>query len=456
MAAGPLLDGSRSNPVCSRRDAPRPGGREWASRPPRMDVDGRWRDRRASVRLPHVDGRRPPPGGPRRAGVGFATVQVFTKSNNQWKAKPLTDADVAALPRRAGRDGRRRPGGPQLLPHQPGQPRRRPLEQVDRRHDRGGRARRGARADRPGLPTPARTSAAARRPASPRIAAGLDEVHRRTAGCRLRIALETTAGQGSNLGHRFEHLGAIFDRVAEPERLGVCVDTCHIFAAGYPLEHGRGVQSDDRRAGPGRRAGRVRVWHLNDSVRELGSRVDRHAGIGRGGSGLAAFRLLVNDPRFAGLPMILETPKGEEGGEELDAINLRCSGDSVAEGPDLSHRARQGRAEPRPGGAAPMCDRTSPTAPTPARHAPRHPGLAGDPRPDPSHYINRELSWLAFDERVLEEARDPSNPLLERLNSWRSRRRTSTSSSRSASRASRPSSTTTSSRRTRRPTAWGR
>ena len=147
-----------------------------------------------------------------------------------------------------------------------------------------------------------------------RIAAGLDEVHRRTRGVAVRIALETTAGQGTCLGHRFEHLGRILELVAEPERLGVCVDTCHIFAAGYPLatadEYDDTMDELDRAVG----LGRVRVWHLNDSLSELGSRVDRHAGIGRGQLGLEPFRRVVNDPRFRALPMILETPKGDEDG----------------------------------------------------------------------------------------------------------------------------------------------
>ena len=146
---------------------------------------------------------------------------------------------------------------------------------------------------------------------------------RRTEGLDVLIDLETTAGQGTCLGHRFEHLGAIFDRVGRPERLGVCVDTCHIFAAGYPLgtaeEYDETIDRLDRSVG----LDRVRVWHLNDSCRDRGSRVDRHAGIGAGRMGLEPFRHLVNDPRFRDLPMILETPKGTEDGEDLDVRNAR-------------------------------------------------------------------------------------------------------------------------------------
>jgi deoxyribonuclease-4 len=156
-----------------------------------------------------------------------------------------------------------------------------------------------------------------------RIARGLDEVCRRTAGCAVRIDLETTAGQGTCLGHRFEHLGTILDRVRSPERLGVCADTCHIFAAGYPMgtpeEYDETIDRLVRSVG----LDRLRVWHLNDSCRGCGSRVDRHAAIGAGEMGLEPFRNLVNDPRFRDSPMILETPKGAVDGEDLDVRNAR-------------------------------------------------------------------------------------------------------------------------------------
>jgi deoxyribonuclease-4 len=156
-----------------------------------------------------------------------------------------------------------------------------------------------------------------------RIAAALDEVHDRTEGSGVIIDLETTAGQGTHLGYRFEHLRDVFERVDRPDRLGVCGDTCHIFAAGYPLdrseEYHETIDRLDRCVG----LDRLRVWHLNDSCRECGSRVDRHAAIGAGRMGLEPFRHLVNDPRFRNLPMILETPKGMVDGEELDVRNAR-------------------------------------------------------------------------------------------------------------------------------------
>ncbi len=156
-----------------------------------------------------------------------------------------------------------------------------------------------------------------------RIALGLNQLHRDTAGYRTLNLLETTAGQGTNLGHRFEHLQQILDTVTEPDRLGICLDTCHIFAAGYPLdsaeEYAETMAEFDRRIG----LSRIKAFHLNDSVKPRGSRVDRHAHIGEGQLGLNPFRHLLRDPRFAQTPMYLETAKGDRDGETLDAINLR-------------------------------------------------------------------------------------------------------------------------------------
>ena len=154
-----------------------------------------------------------------------------------------------------------------------------------------------------------------------RIARAIDEVHVRLPGYRVRILLETTAGQGTNLGHRFEHLGRILSLVAEPQRLGVCLDTCHVFAAGYALapavEYKATMRAFDKVIG----LKRLRAFHANDSLKPFGSRVDRHAHIGKGQLGLEAFRLLVNDPHFRDRPFLLETPK-EDDGIDMDAVNL--------------------------------------------------------------------------------------------------------------------------------------
>ncbi|WP_437231167.1 deoxyribonuclease IV [Planctomicrobium sp. SH661] len=156
-----------------------------------------------------------------------------------------------------------------------------------------------------------------------KIIAALDEVHRRTAGFQVQTWLEVTAGQGTNLGYRFEHLGRIIRDSKEPGRFGVCVDTCHIFAAGYGLqtksEYKATMQELDEHIG----LDRVRAFHLNDSKKERGSRVDRHEHIGEGHLGLEPFRFVLNDPQFKSLPMYLETKKEKRDGEEMDAVNLR-------------------------------------------------------------------------------------------------------------------------------------
>ena len=134
--------------------------------------------------------------------------------------------------------------------------------------------------------------------------------------------LETTAGQGSNLGSKFEHLGAIVDQVAEPERLGVCFDTCHVFAAGYPLEAAKDYRATMKAFDNNIGRKKLKAIHVNDSKTEFDSHVDRHQHIGEGYIGIDGFANLMNDRRMAKIPMYLETPKGKRGRRDLDRINL--------------------------------------------------------------------------------------------------------------------------------------
>jgi deoxyribonuclease IV len=161
------------------------------------------------------------------------------------------------------------------------------------------------------------------------IVRAIDEATAQTRGLRVGCLLETTSGQGTALGWRFEQLAAILDGLQSPERLGVCFDTCHVFAAGYPLgtpqEYDSTMVAFDRLLG----VARIKAFHLNDSRRELGSRIDRHEHIGRGQLGIEPFRLLLNDPRFRDVPMYLETPKGRQGKQDWDAVNLRTLRDCL-------------------------------------------------------------------------------------------------------------------------------
>lgn len=155
-----------------------------------------------------------------------------------------------------------------------------------------------------------------------RIVAAVGEALTAAGPSAAGLLLETTAGQGTSLGHRFEHLSAIIQGVGAGDRLGVCFDTCHVFAAGYDLTTRKGYLDTWRRFDRTVGLDALRAFHLNDSQRSLGSRVDRHAHIGRGAMGLEPFRQLLGDRRFREIPMYLETPKGTEGGVDLDKKNL--------------------------------------------------------------------------------------------------------------------------------------
>jgi deoxyribonuclease-4 len=249
-------------------------------------------------------------------------VQLFTKNNNQWKAKPLSQADIDEFRAALKRTGVKCPVAHDSYPINLASP-----DEVLWQKSLEAFTIELERAEALGLigvvMHPGSFVNSTEEAGLLRIVAALDDAHQRTAGFATLTLLETTAGQGSNLGHRFEHLARILKNVAQPERVAVCVDTCHIFAAGYPItsktDYAATMAEFDRVVG----LDRIRAFHLNDSVRELGSRVDRHAKIGAGKLGLEPFRHLLNDKRFASVPMYLETPKGEEDGQELDAINLR-------------------------------------------------------------------------------------------------------------------------------------
>ena len=149
----------------------------------------------------------------------------------------------------------------------------------------------------------------------------LDAVFAATKRSPVKLALETTAGQGSCLGHRFEHLATIIQSSKHPARLAVCVDTCHIFAAGYDIRTLKGYRATVGEMDQTFGADQIVAFHLNDSKKPLGSRVDRHEHIGKGHLGLSAFRNVLRDERWRDLPMVLETPKGPDLAEDI--ANLR-------------------------------------------------------------------------------------------------------------------------------------
>jgi deoxyribonuclease-4 len=255
--------------------------------------------------------------------AGMATCQIFSKNNNQWRAKPITSEESQLF---LGRLQELKILHP--LSHSSYL-----LNLASPSADLWQRSVDSLvveleRAEQLGIPYvvihPGACVGSCEEDGIAAVVKGLDEVLQRTSTLQCSILLETTAGQGSSLGHKFEHLAAMLEGVHHTKRVAVCVDTCHLFAAGYPLaarkDYLATMKEFDRLIG----LEQIKAFHLNDSKKELGSRVDRHEHIGRGKLGLEPFQHLLNDRRFREVPMYLETPKGTESGEDLDVINLRA------------------------------------------------------------------------------------------------------------------------------------
>lgn len=150
-----------------------------------------------------------------------------------------------------------------------------------------------------------------------RIAQGLDEIVKATAGFRCRMALEVTAGQGKSLGYRLEHLSWLMENVSNEKRFGTCLDTAHLYAAGYNVKTREGYEGMMAQVDKLFGVQRVLGLHLNDSKVPLGARVDRHEHLGEGEIGLDCFKWIVQDPRWASTPKVLETPKSEDMHEDV-------------------------------------------------------------------------------------------------------------------------------------------
>ncbi|MCX7859069.1 MAG: deoxyribonuclease IV [Chloroflexus sp.] len=255
----------------------------------------------------------------RGESVGLEAMQIFAKNERQWTAKPISAEEAAAF-----RAEQERTGIHPVVVHDSylinlAAP-------ADELREKSIAAfadelERCAQLNIPYLVThPGAHTGIGEEAGLARVADAINRLLAEGIGGATMILLETTAGQGTALGYRFEHLARLLELIPYHDRVGVCVDTCHIFAAGYDIRDADNYQATfaelDRLVG----LERVKCFHLNDSQKDVGSRVDRHAHIGQGCIGVEAFRLLVNDPRFANLPMIIETPKGEDMAE--DRMNL--------------------------------------------------------------------------------------------------------------------------------------
>jgi deoxyribonuclease-4 len=257
----------------------------------------------------------------RGVGIGCTAIQIFVKNNMQWFAKPLPEADARAfthhpLLHRLGA----------VVAHA-GYLINLGVEGTEN-HEKSLRSlsEEMLRCEQLGIRSlvlhPGSHLGAGMEAGTACIVRNLDRLHAEHPDFQVRIALETTAGQGSCLGARFEEIAEILQRVAAPSRLEVCLDTAHAFAAGYDLSAPRGAEKTfaefDRVIG----LERLSLLHINDSKSALGSRVDRHDNLGNGKIGLDAFRWIMRAPELAAIPKILETPKGKDLAEDVEAIAL--------------------------------------------------------------------------------------------------------------------------------------
>lgn len=251
--------------------------------------------------------------------VGCQTMQIFTKNDRQWKVKPLSEEDLAKW-----QAARSASAITPLLTHDSylinlASPNDEAWEKsVDAFKDE---IERNATLGIPYLVTHAGAHMGSGEEVGlARIAAAINRLHRERDEPGTMILFETTAGQGTALGYKFEHWGRLLEQLEYPDWVGVCFDTCHVFASGYDFGTVEGYQATmdefDRYVG----LDKLKAFHINDSMKGLGCRVDRHQHIGKGEMGLEPFRFLLNDARFINTPMVLETPKGPDGAEDIENL----------------------------------------------------------------------------------------------------------------------------------------
>ena len=266
---------------------------------------------------------------PRGEALGCEAIQVFAKNANQWRARPLDPAEAAAFRaarRASGAIGRAVSHASYLI--NLGATDATVLERSE-----AALADELVRADALGLDGvvvhPGAHLGTGEEAGIERVAAAIDRVLGAVPDASPRLLLENTAGQGTVLGHRLEHLAAMRAAVAAPGRVGFTLDTCHAFAAGYAIHERAGYEDFVAEVAEVLGLDAVCCWHLNDSLRPFGSRRDRHEHIGEGQIGAEPFGWLLRDERFRGVPMVLETEPGEESaGHRRDLELLRALGGS--------------------------------------------------------------------------------------------------------------------------------
>lgn len=258
----------------------------------------------------------------RAAAYDMTALQIFTRTARGWEAPPLTDEEADRFAARLAASTVRAVVAHASYLLNPASP-----DAALRRKSERGLADELTRCERLGVPWlilhPGSHRGTGAAEGARRAGRSLRRVLDDTAGYRAGILVENCAGQGDTIGDTFREVGEILGHAGDGDRLGACLDTCHAFATGYDLRDDAGWARARRELSREVGLRRVRAVHVNDSKRPLGSRVDRHEGIGLGEMGLAPFRRLLADPTLARRPLILETPKSDRDGEDLDARNLR-------------------------------------------------------------------------------------------------------------------------------------
>lgn len=251
--------------------------------------------------------------------VGCDAIQIFTKSSRQWVSKPLSAEEIANF-----HEAKKTTGITTVIAHDSYLYNFAATDSVLRRKSVNGLIDEMERCEALGvaylIAHPGAHVGAGEAIGIKTVAKSIDEMHAACAGFTTQLAIEITAGQGSNLGYRFEQVRQIIDASKAPERLRVCFDTEHAFAAGYDLRTAEGYEQTFTEFDDAIGLELLVAFHVNDAKKDLGCRVDRHEHIGKGFLGLEAFRLLVNDRRFWGLPMCLETPKSADCHEDRENL----------------------------------------------------------------------------------------------------------------------------------------
>lgn len=252
--------------------------------------------------------------------TGCGVIQVFTQNANQWRGKPVSAADAALFREKFAASGLA-----DIVSHDiylinlaaaPGEVKDKSLIAFKEEMERCAQLGIDKIVMHPGSHNGDGEEVGIRR-----ICEAFDLLFELVPQFTGKILLENTAGQGSNLGYKFAHLKAIMEGTSYPDKFGVCFDTCHAFASGYPITDHDGYRRTFEEFDEAVGLSRLMAFHLNDSKKGLGCKVDRHEHIGAGTLGLEPFRMILNDPHFRLVPKFIETPKGDT--DEMDAVNLK-------------------------------------------------------------------------------------------------------------------------------------